>query len=328
MILVRVPLRITLAGGGTDQPAYADEFGGFAVTATLRQYMVIALNLRPPADTRYVVRYRETEHASEIGEVQHDLVRACLRRHPVAQAQITSECDWPADLGLGSSAAFTVGLLEALRIAGGDPCPPTSDIAEEAALVEIHDLLRPVGRQDPYACAFGGLCNFEFGKGAPSGGPLRVPLGTLGDLEDRLLLFHVPALRKQGVRLLHDQRQRTQERDPVMLANLHATKAIGQDIRDALRFGTIDRLGPLFDAHWAVKRDRTPGITTERLDAVYAGAKAHGAAGGKLLGAGGGGCFLFLADDPAALRAYLQGEQGLQEIPVAFDADGVTVLQS
>lgn len=325
MIIVRVPFRITLGGGGTDNPSYADRYGGIAVTATLQQYMLLVFHPVPTYGGKFVLRYREVERSQDVKSISHPLVSAALRRFPVPQAEITSVADLPANLGLGSSAAFTVALLMALHVARGEGRLSPHVIAEEAVEVERSDLARPVGRQDQYACAYGGLCRFDFHEGYVSGGALPVSAATVQQLEEHLVLFRVPPLRDRGVLLLTDQETRTKAEDAAMLGNLHATREIGHQVAEAIRYGCLDRLGRLFDAHWSLKRTRSEGITNGRLDAIHALAKENGAAGGKLVGAGGGGCFLFWADEPDRLRQALAAD-GLQEIPVRLDNEGPTFL--
>ena len=237
---------------------------------------------------------------------------SCTRSAP--PVEIVSLADIPAGTGLGSSGTFTVGLLRALygwkreHVAAGD-------LAEEACRIEIDVLGRPVGKQDQYIAAFGGLTCFGFQPdGSVEVTPLDLSTPAMHELEERLLMFFTGSSRTAD-ELLDDQRRRTEAGDDSMLASLERVEEIGLQIKDALKAGNVQRFGELMHEHWVEKRERSPGMSNPDIDRWYEAGLANGAVGGKLTGAGGGGFLLFLADDPAALRAAMTAE-GLARSPL------------
>lgn len=324
MIITRTPLRITLAGGGTDLPSYYEKFGGFVVSAAINKYIFIAVNRTFTDD--FIIKYSRQEKVSSIDEIDHKIVREALRLHPeVGPAlEIVSLADIPAGTGLGSSGSFTVGLLRSIYAfkrehvtAGG--------LAEEACSIEIERLAQPVGKQDQYIAAFGGLTCFEFSPGGEVRvSPLRISKETLHDLEEHLVMFFT-GYSRDAASVLEDQQRRSDAGDEEMLANLHAVHASSAEIVKALEQGMTRRFGELLHDHWMAKQRRSPGISNDHINQWYEVARSNGAVGGKLVGAGGGGFLLFYADDPARLRASM-AHQGLTEVRFFFDHDGSTVL--
>jgi D-glycero-alpha-D-manno-heptose-7-phosphate kinase len=323
MLITRTPLRISIGGGGTDLPSYYERRGGTFISAAIAKYMFIAINRTFTGD--YLLKYSELERRETIGEIEHRIVRAVLSEHDVGPGlEIVSVADIPAGAGLGSSGAFTVGLLRAIYALKREHVAPGA-LAEEAARIEIEVLGEPVGKQDQYIAAFGGLTCFEVDPGGRvSVSPLAVSNDTLHRLEERLLLFFTGYARSAG-EILSDQDRRSQADDDEMLENLDRTKELGLEIKVALEAGEPDRFGELMNEHWQRKRRRSQGITNNDIDRWYEAGMANGAVGGKLVGAGMGGFLMFFADDPTALRAAMARE-GLPETRFAFDFDGSIVL--
>lgn len=323
MLITRTPLRITLGGGGTDLPSYYERRPGFVISAAIDKYVYIGLNRTFTDD--YFLKYSALERVAQPEEIEHPIIRAILEAHPIGPSlEVVSLADIPAGTGLGSSGAFTVGLLRAVY-AWKREHVTAGDLAEEACRVEIDLLGRPVGKQDQYIAAFGGITCFAF---QPDGrvrvSPLSIPTSTMHELEERLLMFFTGSSRTAD-ELLGDQRRRTERGDEAMIEALERVEQLGVRIRDALEAGHAARFGELMHEHWLEKRERSPGMSSDDIDRWYEVGRASGAVGGKLTGAGGGGFLLFLADDPATLRAAMTAE-GLPEVRFAFDHDGSTIV--
>ena len=323
MIITRTPLRISIGGGGTDLPSYYERFGGFVISAAINKYIYVGIN--ETFSGGYFLKYSAMENAASLEEIRHPLIREALRMHAVPPPiEVVSMADVPAGTGLGSSGAFTVGLLRAVHAFQRRYKDP-AEVAEEACRIEIEILREPVGKQDQYIAAFGGLACFEF---APGGAvhvtPLNISNGTLYNLEDRLMMFFTGYSRNASA-VLGDQKVRSEQGDAAMLENLHFTKQLGQCILRALEQGNTRRFGELMHEHWMHKKERSPGASNEGIDRWYNIGRANGAVGGKLVGAGGGGFLLFYADDRDALRRAMVN-QGLREFRFKFDLEGSKLL--
>lgn len=323
MLITRTPLRVTLGGGGTDLPSYFTQRAGFVISAAIDKYVFIGINRTFTED--YFLKYSALERVEQPGEIAHPIIRAALELHPVGPGvEIVSLADIPAGTGLGSSGTFTVGLLRALH-AWQREHVSAAELAEEACRIEIDILGRPVGKQDQYIAAFGGVSCFRFHvDGSVGVAPLELPTATMHELEERLVMFFTGSSRTAD-ELLDDQRKRTEAGDESMLAGLRRVEELGVSIRDALVAGEVTRFGELMHEHWVEKRERSPGMSNPDIDRWYEAGRANGAVGGKLTGAGGGGFLLFLADDPVALRAAMD-DQGLAEVRFGFDHDGSTIV--
>jgi D-glycero-alpha-D-manno-heptose-7-phosphate kinase len=322
-LITRTPLRVSLGGGGTDLPSYYREFGGLVISAAITKYVYIGINRTFTDD--YFLKYSELERVRNVDEVRHPIIREALTLHPVGPSvEIVSLADIPSGTGLGSSGTFAVGLLKALHAFKREHIV-TGALAEEACHVEIDRLGRAVGKQDQYIAAFGGLTRFEFCAGGEvEVSPLRVSNETLHDLEEHLLLFFTGYAREADA-ILSDQKARSESSDRSMLENLHAVASIGRRVGDALENGDPQRFGELMHEHWEYKRSRSDAMSSTDIDRWYELARANGALGGKLVGAGAGGFLMFYATRPDELRAALQAE-GLVELRFAFDHDGATVI--
>lgn len=326
MIIVRSPLRITLGGGGTDLPSYYRENEGFLVSAAIDKYVYVTV-LRPFAPGIYL-KYSQLEHVDKVEDVRHPIIREALQmldfRNP--QIEITTLADIPAGTGLGSSGSFTTGLLKALY-AHRRHYLHQQELAQLACHVEIDRLGEPIGKQDQYIAAYGGLTCFTFHKDdRVTAVPLAVSNDTLYDLEDNLLLFFTGFSRSAGS-ILKDQNTRTQDSDDEMLRNLHYVKELGVRSRDALEAGDCRRFGELMHEHWEHKKRRSGGMSNAQIDDWYALGMANGARGGKLVGAGGGGFLMFYANDRKLLRSAM-ASAGLDEVRFRFDFEGSKVLLS
>jgi D-glycero-alpha-D-manno-heptose-7-phosphate kinase len=326
MIITRSPLRVTLGGGGTDLPSYYREHGGFLIAAAIDKYVYITA-MRPFTPGIFL-KYSQLEHVEQVNEVQHPIIREALRlmhlRTP--QIEITTLADIPAGTGLGSSGSFTTALLKALYAHRRRLLHP-DELAALACDIEIERLGEPVGKQDQYIAAYGGVTCFTFHPdGRVEAEPLHASMDTLFNLEDNLLLFFTGFSRSAGS-ILADQKARTQQSDAAMLANLNDVKAIGVRSREALEAGDTAQFGEMMHEQWEQKKRRSAGMSNTQIDEWYQVGRANGAIGGKLVGAGGGGFLMFYAEDHRRLRAAM-ARVGLEEVRFRFDFEGTKVLFS
>ena len=324
MIITRSPLRITLGGGGTDLPSYYREHGGFLIAAAIDQYVYVTV-MRPFTPGVFL-KYSKLEHVDELEKIQHPIVREAIRILGVEplQLEITTLADIPAGTGLGSSGSFTTALLKALYAHRRGLIHP-DELARLACDIEINRLHEPIGKQDQYIAAYGGITCFTFRPDeAVDAEPLRINAETLFDLEDNLLLFFTGFSRSAGS-ILKDQHERTRQSDQDMLANLHYVKELGLRSKDALECGKPALFGELMHEHWEHKKKRSGGMSNPQIDEWYGLGRANGAIGGKLVGAGGGGLLMFYAEDRNRLR-HAMSKAGLDEVRFRFDFEGTKVL--
>src|SRR5512133_2297331 len=324
MIITRSPLRITLGGGGTDLPSYYRDHGGFLIAAAIDRYVYVTV-MRPFSEGIYL-KYSRLEHVARIDEVQHPIIREALSmlgfRTP--QVEITTLADIPSGTGLGSSGSFSTALLKALYAHRRRLLHP-GELAELACEIEIERLGEPIGKQDQYIAAYGGLTCLTFnGDDTVNACPLKVSVEAMFDLEDNLLLFFTGYSRSAGT-ILQDQKVRTEHADSDMLSNLHYVKDLGLRSRQALEAGQTALFGELMHEHWEHKKRRSSGMSNPQIDEWYELGRQNGAIGGKLVGAGGGGFLLFYAEDHRRLRTAMQ-KAGLDEVRFRFDFEGTKVL--
>jgi D-glycero-alpha-D-manno-heptose-7-phosphate kinase len=326
MLITRSPLRISLGGGGTDLPSYYQDHGGFLISAAIAKYVWVTVHR--PFIPGIFLKYSKLEQVQRIDQIEHPIIREAFLMMGIMEAQheITTLADIPAGTGLGSSGSFTTALLKALHSHERRLLLP-DDLARLACDLEIGRLGRPVGKQDQYIAAYGGITCFEFDRnGDVAAVPLHLSQSTLHELEDRLLLFFTGFARAAGD-ILKDQDDRTQQADKTMVDNLHYVKDLGRRSRDALERGALTAFGEIMHEHWESKRKRSTGMSNPQIDEWYEHGRKAGAIGGKLVGAGGGGFLLFYAPDPQRLRAAM-AEAGLEEVRFRFDFDGTRVVFS
>lgn len=326
MIIARSPLRITLGGGGTDLPSYYRDHEGFLIAAAINKYVYVTVT-RPFTQGVYL-KYSELEHVMSVDEVRHRIIREALRMQELRtpQIEITTLADIPAGTGLGSSGSFTTALLHALHSHRRRLIHP-QELAELACHIEIDRLGEPVGKQDQYIAAYGGLTCFTFHKDdSVAAVPLNISMDTLFDLEDNIFLFFTGYSRSAGD-ILQDQKNKTQRSDAEMLENLHFVKELGYRSRRALEAGRIAEFGELLHEHWEHKKRRSGGMSNPQIDKWYELGLKNGALGGKLVGAGGGGFLMFCAADRNRLR-HAMAKAGLEEVRFRFDFEGTKVVLS
>src|SRR5215211_5370403 len=324
MIIVRSPLRITLGGGGTDLPSYYREQGGFLIAAAIDKYVYITLHQTFIDDL--IVKYSELERVASVDDLKHPIVREAFKLVglDVRALEITSMADIPAGTGLGSSGSFTTALLKALYALRKNLVHP-SELAEQACCIEMEKLREPIGKQDQYISAYGGITCFEFlPDGRVQASPLNVCEETLLELEDNLLLFFTGYARSAS-KILQEQHDKSAQSDEAMLENLHFVKELGRQSQRALEGNNLREFAQLLDVHWQRKKERSAIMSNEFINESYDLAMANGAMGGKLIGAGGGGFLMFYAEDKARLRNAMR-ERGLTEVRFRFEPEGTKIL--
>jgi D-glycero-alpha-D-manno-heptose-7-phosphate kinase len=326
MIIARSPLRITLGGGGTDLPSYYRDHGGFLIAAAIDKYVYVTV-MRPFTPGIYL-KYSHLEHVEKAAEVEHPIIREAIQmldfRTP--QVEITTLADIPAGTGLGSSGSFTTALLKALYT-HRRRLLPAGELAELACHIEIDRLGEPIGKQDQYIAAYGGVTTFTFNRDdTVEAKPLNISMDMMYGLEDNLLLFFTGFSRSAGS-ILKDQNTRTQGSDEEMLKNLHYVKELGYRSQRAFEEGNGVLFGEIMHEHWEHKKRRSGGMSNPQIDAWYELGMKNGAVGGKLVGAGGGGFLMFYASDRSKLR-HAMAQAGLDEVRFRFDFEGTKVVLS
>jgi D-glycero-alpha-D-manno-heptose-7-phosphate kinase len=324
MIITRSPLRISLGGGGTDLPSYYRKHSGFLIAAAIDKYVYITVHQTFVVEL--IVKYSKMERVKSIEELQHPIIREAMRMVGVggSHLEITSMADIPAGTGLGSSGSFTTALLKALHNHKKNIVHP-HDLAEQACAIEIDILKQPIGKQDQYIAAYGGLTCFQFlPNGHVEAAPLRIETETLYNLEDNLLLFFTGYSRSAS-QVLKEQDDRSRQRDQEMIDHLHFAKELGYESKDALESGNLHRFAELMKVHWERKRQRSGQMTNDQIDRFYELGMSNGALGGKLIGAGGGGFLMFYCEDKPRLR-HAMTEAGLSEVRFRLDFHGTTTV--
>lgn len=323
MVIARTPLRISFVGGGTDLPEFADAHGGAVISTAIDKWIHVVVAPRFEGDIR--VSYSRTEIVPTAGDVEHELVREALKITGIPRGvDIVTLADVPSrGTGLGSSSAVTVGLLNALYAFQGR-YRSADQLAEEASRIEIDVLGKPIGRQDQYAAAHGGFNLIEFLKG---GGvrtePIISPPGTLERLHRSLMMFFTGTQRTAGD-VLGAQRERIRSGEAVEA--LLTMRDLAYELRDVLAAGAVEDVGGVLHRNWQAKRSLTSGVSNGAIDGAYERARAAGASGGKLLGAGAGGFLLFHV--PPECQDAVRGALGpdLREVPMRFAARGSQIL--
>lgn len=326
MIIARSPLRITLGGGGTDLPSYYREHEGFLIAAAIDKYVFVSV-MRPFKPGIYL-KYSQLERVEQVNDVHHPIIREAIQMldFKTPQLEITTLADIPSGTGLGSSGSFTTALLKSLYVHRKRLLHP-SELAQLACHIEIDCLNEPIGKQDQYIAAYGGITCFNFNQDdSVTAEPLKVSMDTLFDLEDNILLFFTGFSRSAGS-ILKDQQVKTTQNNEEMLKNLHYVKELGHRSKEELLNDNPVTFGELMHEHWQHKKRRSGGMSNVQIDDWYQLAMKNGAVGGKLVGAGGGGFLMFYASDRNKLR-HTMTKAGLEEVRFRFDFEGTKVVLS
>lgn len=326
MLITRSPLRISLGGGGTDLPSYYQDHGGFLISAAIDKYVWVTMSR--PFVPGVFLKYSKIEKVDTVDQIEHPIVREAFRMMGITELQheITTLADIPAGTGLGSSGSFTTALLKAMYSFERRLLLP-GDLARLACEIEIEKLNQPVGKQDQYIAAYGGITAFEFAKnGEVEASPVAMSQTTLHELEDHLLLFFTGYSRSASA-ILKDQDTRTKASDDSMISGMHYVKELGFRSKQALEANQPAVFGEIMHEHWENKRKRSSGMSNPKIDEWYELGRKAGAIGGKLVGAGGGGFLMFYAPEPMKVRQAMI-EAGLEEVRFRFDFDGTRVVFS
>ena len=324
MIITRSPLRISLGGGGTDLPSYYQEQEGFVLSAAINRYVYVTVNR--PFNPGIYLKYSSIESVSKVDEIKHPIFRESIRlmNLKTPQVEITSLADIPAGTGLGSSGSFTTALLKAIHTYYRKNLH-SDELAKLACQVELEILKEPIGKQDQYISALGGITNFEFRKdGSVAHNPLNISNENISRLEDNLLLFFTGTSRSAS-EILSDQNKKSVANNSEMIKNLDYIKSHGFKIKEALEVGDLDTFAELMNEHWQMKKKRSQGMSSNFIDNAYELALKNGALGGKLVGAGGGGFLLFYASDKEKLQNQMS-KLGLEQVRFGFDFEGTKVI--
>lgn len=324
MIISRTPFRISLAGGGSDLADYYRHRSGQVVSFAIDRYMYVTVNRRFEKTIR--VSYTRTEIVDHIDDLQHDIIREALRMSGLTSGiEITTIADLPAGIGLGSSSALTVGTLNALSAFKGEWSSP-AELARRACELEIRVLGRPIGKQDQYIAAFGGLHAFEFH--ADESVPVRPVVcstAARARLMKRLLLFFT-GTQRDASGVLKEARRRLAE-DVHARCRVDGLVDIARRVERCLTSGHVDVLGRLLDESWCLKKQMGSRVSSPAIDHLYAGARRAGALGGKIAGAGGGGCLLLFATPQTHPRVRTAMRRaGLREVPFNLEPEGSRII--
>jgi D-glycero-alpha-D-manno-heptose-7-phosphate kinase len=325
LITTRTPFRITLGGGGTDLRSYYEKHGGFIFSAGLDKYMLIDCN-RPVTDDRIHVKYTKSENVETVGELQHDIAREILRYTGIENnIEISSRADIPGGTGLGSSSCYAVGLLHAIHTLKREDVS-LAQLAEEDYHIEAEILGRPIGKQDPYLAAFGGLTVLDIAKdGSVKVRSARVSPDLADELNRNILIFFTGTTRSADL-ILREQQQGAREDTKHVIDSMHLIKEIGYQILEAVEAGNLDEVGRKFHEHWQYKKRISAQMTNPHFDRIYKVALESGALGGKISGAGGGGFFTFYVPDRQKEFRLKMQELNLREMRYHFDREGTRVL--
>jgi D-glycero-alpha-D-manno-heptose-7-phosphate kinase len=320
MIISQTPLRVSFAGGGTDLAVYYEKREGFVVSTAIDKFAYVIVKER--FDDDIYLNTMNKEIVSEVSEIQHELIREAMLMSGVDHGvEVTLLSDIPSEgSGLGSSSSFTVGLLNAFYMYQGEQVTPER-LAQEACEIEIQRLGKPIGKQDQYIAAYGGLRSFRFRRdGEVDVDKLSLPADAVRELGARLYLYFTGRTRKAD-KILSEQKQQTGER----LAELDGIKDLALELAPALNRREIERLGEILHANWELKRKLAAGISDSDIDELYALARTHGALGGKICGAGGGG-FLLAYCPPERHDRLAKGMAEHRLLPFALERDGSKII--
>ena len=317
-------MRLPLGGGGTDLASYYSKFGGFFVAAAIDKYNYIAVKRR--FENGFRISYSVTEITDSVDTIRQPIVREALKLLDIHEyLEMVSIADVPGRSGLGGSSSYAVGVLNALHSFKRESVRRQS-LAEEACRLEIDVLREPIGKQDQYVVSFGGINSYEIEKdGTVNVSPLSISPHSTAELESNLLLFYT-GIKRDASRLLERQKQDEEKGVKRVVDSMHEIKRIGYQVRDSLVSGDIRSFGELLDLHWRTKKNLSDQISNNRIDQLYDTAMRNGALGGKIMGAGGGGFFMFYSENGKERLRSAMVKEGLTEVRFRFDFDGSKIM--
>lgn len=323
MIISRAPFRVSFCGGGSDIPSFYEKHGGCVLSTTIRKYVYLALNPSFSKDT-ITLKYSKTEVVDDPSRIEHQIFRQVLTDFGRKGIEITSMADIPAGTGLGSSSSFTVALLK-LMYAYTGRAVSAYKCAKEACEVEIRKLGHPIGKQDQFAAAFGGLRYYEF---CPDGfvkvEPIIMRRESYQKLQSNLLMFYTGDVRDANGILAKETESLASD-----ARKIEATERLcgmTRALKERFEGNDVDALGPILAESWAIKRSLAQGISSPAIDGAYEAGMRGGASGGKLLGAGGGGFLLFYVPTEGAKASVREALSGLKEMPFELDQAGCSII--
>lgn len=321
MIITKTPFRVSFCGGGSDMADFYREYGGCVLSTTINRYMY--LTLHPYFDDKKTaLKYSQNEIVEDIRDIDHSIFRCVLNEKNISGVEISSTADVPSGTGLGSSSSFTVGLLHTLACFQGKYYSKAK-LAEEASRIEIEELGAPIGKQDQYAAAFGGLNFISFHKDdSVSVEPIITRGETVRQLQDNLVMFYT-GLTHDANKILAEQKQNISSRGD-KTKNLLRMCELARDMKHSLEENQLGDFGKILNESWMKKRELAGSISNPKIDELYELAMRNGATGGKLLGAGGGGFLLFYC--PKEKQELLREKMGLKPFPFRFEHDGSSVV--
>lgn len=320
MIITKTPFRISFAGGGSDMADFYRVHGGCVLSTSINRYMY--LNIHPYFNEREtVLKYSHNEMVEDINDINHSIFRCVLNDKKISGVEISSTADVPSGTGLGSSSSFTVGLLHTLYCYKGKYISK-ADLAQEACSVEIEKLGNPIGKQDQYAAAFGGLNFISFHQDdTVSVEPVIAKAETINTLQDNLMMFYT-GITHDANQILAEQKNNLSKADKS--ENLLQMCRLAREMKHSLERNSLSDFGEMLNEGWIRKRELAGGITSSQIDELYRLAMESGALGGKLLGAGGGGFLLFYC--PKEKQEFLKNRLRLKPFPFSFEHDGSSVV--
>ncbi|KYK22484.1 hypothetical protein AYK24_02090 [Thermoplasmatales archaeon SG8-52-4] len=327
MIISRSPVRITLGGGGTDLPSYYSKYGGALIAAAINKYTFVTAHTRFDDDIK--LNYSKTEQVKSVEEIKHNIFREGLIHLKIKKGiELTSLSDIPSSSGLGTSGSFTIALLNALHSYKKEFISQ-EQLAKEACKIEIEILKEPIGKQDQYMSAFGGITSLKFAKnGTVTVEPLNMSEEAQDELHNNILLFYT-GISRSASNILQEQNEKSKKDEESTIDTLHEIKKIGSKTKSALENGDIDKLGEFLDIHWNIKKKLSKGISNSFIDNCYNQAKINGALGGKIMGAGGGGFFMFYHNGNNNEKTNFikkMSKIGLKKLRFNFDFEGSKII--
>lgn len=326
MIISRAPVRMSLGGGGTDLKSYYSKYGGFLIGGAIDKYVFISANKRFYDSIR--LSYSQTEIVNTYNEIKHEIFKEALQHvkpNDGGGIELVSIADVPANCGLGSSSSFTVALLNALHAYNREYISQRQ-LAEEACMIEIEQLSQPIGKQDQYISAFGGITALTFEKnGNVIVEPVKMSEDVLDELERNILLYYT-GIERSASEILTEQNEKSKKDETTVIESLHQIKKIGYETKRAFESGNLEKFGELLDVHWNNKKQLSKNISNPFIDSCYETARKNGAVGGKIMGAGGGGFFMFYAPEKHDVLTQAMKERGLKPMKFRFDFEGTKIL--
>jgi len=327
MIISRSPVRITLGGGGTDLPSYYSKYGGALIAAAIDKYTLVTAHTRFDDDIK--LNYSKAEQVQNVDEIKHNIFREALRLLNITKGiELTSLSDMPSSSGLGTSGSFTVAVLNVLHTYKKE-FVSQKQLAEEACKIEMEILKEPIGKQDQYIAAFGGITYFEFDKsGNVTVKPIKMSEEARDELHNNIMLFYT-GITRSASDILREQDEKSKKDEGSTIDTLHEIKRIGLDTKKAFEVGEIDKFGEFLDLHWDIKKQLSKDISNQFIDECYSLAKSNGALGGKIMGAGGGGFFMFYHNGNNTKKtAFIKelAKQGLKKMRYNFDFEGSKII--